>query len=177
MGPYINLQLLPIHHGGAVNSTHGKLFMGDPSEGLPGLMHSSDSVFPVSDSRPTSGWYRNRRLLLASLTGSKRRGTLTTAPGLVPSPRHPGGCRLHQKIFERSKCSWWRRQQYPSSSTTHSVTGPAPSASMVENPANALSLSVLWIQFIVFILYIPIYHGVSIRYISAFIFGCPFCRS
>ena len=43
-----------------------------------------------------------------------------------------------------------------SSSTTHSVTGPAPSApsaSMVENPANALSVSVPWIQFCVYLVY------------------------
>ena len=31
---------------------------------------------------------------LASLTGSERRETSSMAPGLVPSPRHPGGCRL-----------------------------------------------------------------------------------
>ena len=113
-------------------------------------MHSSDSVVPVSDSRPTSGWYSNRCLLLASLTGSERRGTSSTAPGLVPWPRRPGRCRLlltcltgserrgtsstlhdlvplprhpggrrpmsrarapFTKDFERSKCSWWRRQQ------------------------------------------------------------------
>ena len=40
----------------------------------------------------TSGQHLNRRLLLRSLTGSERRGTLpsSAAPGLVPSPRHPG---------------------------------------------------------------------------------------
>ena len=86
-------------------------------------MHSSDSVVPVPNSRPTSGWYHNSHLLLASLTESKKRGASSMAPGLVPSPpsmsspalipdwerevenrsmapgfvpspRHPGGCRL-----------------------------------------------------------------------------------
>ena len=57
------------------------------------------------------------------------------APGLVPSPRRddillspnaPGGGDSSIRLA--------------SSSTTHSVTGPAPRASMTENPANAISV-------------------------------------
>ena len=149
-------------------------------------MHSSDSVVPVSDSRSTSGWYRNHRLLFASLTGSERRGTSSAALGLVPSPRRPSGCRLliasltgserrgtssirpipadgapcrddmllSPKIFAHGGEDSSTRQT--SSSTTHSVTGPvpsAPSASTVENPANALPFSVPWIQFCVYLVY------------------------
>ena len=80
-------------------------------------MHSSDSVVPVSNSRPASGWYRNRRLLLASLTGSERRGTSSTAPGLVPSPRRPGGCRLLLASLTGSE----RR------GTSSTAPGPVPS--------------------------------------------------
>ena len=87
-------------------------------------MHSSDSVVPVPDSWPTSGWYHHRSLLLASLTGSERRGNFVhgarpravalssrwmSSSARVPdwereegklhpwrpaSCRRPGGCRL-----------------------------------------------------------------------------------
>ena len=79
-----------------------------------------------------------RRLVISADVVSRRDNTLL-------SPNAPGG-------GDSSTCQ-------ASSSTTHSVTRPAPSASMVENPANAISFFGSYGWFIMFIC-------VSIRYIS-----------
>ena len=63
--------LLLILHGGAPSSVRGKLFTGDPAQGMPGLKYSCGLFIP--DVPP---WYHHRRLLLAYLTGSERRGKL-----------------------------------------------------------------------------------------------------
>ena len=117
---------------------------------------------PTSCRRPVI--FGGRRLLLASLTGSERRGDSAMAPDLVPSPRHLGGRRLLLASLTGSErggdsvhgarpravaptTDMLLSQTAPgggdssislaSSSTTHSVTGPAPRASMTENSANA----------------------------------------
>ena len=55
------------------------------------------------------------------------------APGLVPSSRHDDML-LSQTALGGGDSSI----SLASSSTTHSVTGPAPRASMTENSANAI---------------------------------------
>ena len=117
-----------------------------------------------------------RHLLLASLTGSERRGNSINGawPRAVASSSRrtlsPAGIPDWER--EEGKLRQWRpascgrlvipadvvshrddtllspnapdggdsSTRQASSSTTHSVTGPAPSASMVENPANAISV-------------------------------------
>ena len=58
------------------------------------------------------------------------------APGLVPSPRHPGGCddmllSLSNPHAQRGENGVTRQTTSP---TTHSLTGPSPSASMATIP-------------------------------------------
>ena len=56
-------------HGGAPSSIRGKLFTGDPAQGLPGLKYSCRLFVTAVPS-----WYHHHRPLLASLTGSERGG-------------------------------------------------------------------------------------------------------
>ena len=78
------------------------------------------------------------------------------APGLVPSPRHPGRCddMLLSSSNPRAHCGEDSITRQTTSSMTHSVTGPSPSASMAANPANALLVSVPWMQFCVYFIYV-----------------------
>ena len=71
------------------------------------------------------------------------------APGLVPSPRHPGGCddMLLSPSDPRAQRGENGVTRQTTSSTTHSLAGPSPSASMTANPANALTVSVPLMQF------------------------------
>ena len=78
------------------------------------------------------------------------------APGLVPSPRHPGE---HDDMLlsprdPRAHCGEDSITRQTTSSTTHSMTGPSPSDSMAANPANALSVSVPRMQFCVYFIYV-----------------------
>ena len=78
------------------------------------------------------------------------------APGLVPSARHPGGCddMLLSPSNPRAQCGENSVTRQTTSSTTHSVTGPSPSASMAANPANALSVSVPLMQCCAYLIYV-----------------------
>ena len=107
----------------------------------------------------------DRRLLLASLTGSERRGRLhperpascrrpssrrTLSPARIPDwereegtlrPWRPASCRrLVTLLSPNAPDGGDSSTRQASSSTTHSVTGPTPSASMMVNPANAISV-------------------------------------
>ena len=78
------------------------------------------------------------------------------APGLVPSPRHPGehNDMLLSSSDPRAHCGEDSITRQTTSSMTHSVTGPSPSAFMAANPANALSVSVPRMQFCVYFIYV-----------------------
>ena len=73
---------------------------------------------------------------------------------------HPGGCDdiLLSQSDPRAQRGENDVTRQTTSSTTHSVTGPSPSASMAANPANALSVSVPLIQFCAYFkfLYLPL---------------------
>ena len=120
------------------------------------------------------------RLLLASLTGSERRGnfvhcarphaiapssrrmssparipdwerkggeTSSMAPGLVPSPRHPGGC-YDMLLSPSNPCAEHGENgvtRHTTSSTTNSLTGPSPCASMAANHSTDAVLCLFYI--------------------------------
>ena len=121
-------------------------------------MHSSDSVVPVSDSLVPQSSSPAR-----VPDWEQEEWNLVDGPGLVPSPQRMSShvtmaCSFHQRFLSGPSAHGGEDSstRQTSSSTTHSVTGPAPSvpsASMVENPANALSVSVPWIQFCVYRVY------------------------
>ena len=93
---------------------------------------------------PSPCHLRGRRLLLASLTGSERRGNSVDGarPRAVPSSsrRTLSPARNDTLLSPNAPGGGDSSTRQASSSTTHSVTGPAPSASMVENPTNTISV-------------------------------------
>ena len=82
------------------------------------------------------------RLLLASLTGSERRGNSvdgTWPRAVTPSSwRTSSSARQNTPLSPSAPGGGDGSTRQVSSSTTHLVTGPTPSASMVENPAKAI---------------------------------------
>ena len=100
--------------------------------------------------------------------GARGGETSSMAPGLVPSPRHPGE---HDDILlspsnPHAHCGEDSITRQTSSLTTHSMTGPSPSASMAANPANALSVSVPRMQFCVYFTYVYLPLRVYTTYLS-----------
>ena len=142
-----------------------------------------------------------RRLQLASLTGSERRGDFvqeaqpravapssrqTSSPARIPDwereegrlrPWCPALCRrlvaitrsFYQMLLVEEIAVYFL--------TTHSVTGPAPRASMMENPANAISVvsSYGW-----FIMFLCVFLSTTVCQYATYplyYFGYPSCRS
>ena len=141
-----------------------------------------------------------RRLLLASLTGSKRRGNLihgarpravassswrTSSPAHVPDWEREEG-RLRPQPWPRAvaSSSRWMSSHVTMTCSFHQVLQVEyPPGIFFNNPlsdrTNAqYNLGFRPMDTVHYVhLCISVYHCVSIRYISALFFGCPFCRS
>ena len=117
--------LRPVISADVVSCSHPRLGArgGEPQSRTPGLVPSPCiSADVVSCSHP--------RL------GARGGEPPSRMPGLVPSPR-----RDDILLSPNAPGEGDNSFRLASSSTTHSVTGPAPRASMKENPANAISVS------------------------------------